>query len=76
MITNKTVCKIYFFTFLLWQLIEVVLITFVAIAFVFFVAIVFVFFVDKLSTTIIISSHSVTEVSVIPFKNILFSQMH
>ena len=67
MITNETVCKIYqSLTFLLWQLITVVLVT--------FVAIVFVVFVVTLSITIIISSHSVTEVSSILFKYSLFSQ--
>ena len=67
MIANKTVCKISL-TFLLCQFIEAVLVT--------FVAIVFVFFVDKLSMTIIISSHSVTAVSAIFFKYFLFPQIY
>ena len=62
--------------FLRRQLIDTVLVIFVAIVFVFFVAIVFVFFVDKITIAIIISSHSITEVSAIFFKNFLFSQIH
>ena len=54
MITNKTVCKIsQSLTFLPCQYFEAVHVT--------FVAIVFVFFVDKLSITITISSHSVSQ---------------
>ena len=54
--------------FLLYQYIEALLVT--------IVATVFVIFVDKISITIIISSHSVTEVSATPFKYLLFSQIH
>ena len=69
MIANKTACKIYqSLTFLLRQVIEAVLVT--------FVVIVFVFFIDKLFITIIISSHFVNEVSATPFKYFLFSQIH
>ena len=51
MIANKTACKMQqFFTSLLWQSIEAVFVT--------SVAIVFVFFVDKLSVTITILSPS------------------
>ena len=54
MITNKTVCKIKYFTVLLRQFIEAVPVT--------FVAIVFVNFVDTISITVKISSHLITEV--------------
>ena len=55
-------------TFLLWLFIEAVLVTFFAIA--------FVFFVDTISMTVIILSHSITEVSALPFKYLLFSQIY
>ena len=65
MIANKTVCKIKQpLIFLLLQYIDT------------FVAIVSVFFVDTISVTDIISSHSITEVSAIIFKYLLFSQIH
>ena len=41
-----------------------------------FVAIIFVIFVDTISITVIISSHMITEVSSILFKDLLFSQIH
>ena len=41
-----------------------------------FVAIVFVIFVDTISITVIISSHSITEVSGILFNYLPFSQIH
>ena len=69
MIDNKTVWKInQSLAFLLWKFIEAVLVT--------FVAVVFGFFVDILSIAIIISAHSVTEVSAIFFKYLLFSQIY
>ena len=69
MITNETICKIkQSLTFLLCEFIETVLVTFTAIVFVFFVAVV--------SIKIIISSHSVPEVSVILFKYFLFSKIY
>ena len=52
------------------------IVTFVDIVFVIFVAIVFFTFVDKLSITIIISSHTVTDSSEILFKYLLLSQIH
>ena len=65
MVTNKNVFKIYqSISVLLWQFIEVVLVT--------FVAIVFVFFVDTMPITGIISSHSITELSAILFKYLLY----
>ena len=68
MITNKTVCKIYqsilYLTFLLLQFIDA------------FLAIVSVIFVDTISITDILSSHAITEVSVILFKYLLFAQIH
>ena len=56
------------YLFLLWQFTEAVLVT--------FVDMVFVIFVDRISITYIISSHSITEVSPILFKYLLFSQIH
>ena len=53
---------------LLWKFIEAVLVTFLGIA--------FVIFADRLSITIIISSHSATGVSSILFIYFLFSQIH
>ena len=44
--------------------------------FVTFPATVFVIFVDKMSIADIISSNSITEVSAILFKYLLFSQIH
>ena len=41
-----------------------------------FIAIVFVIFVDAISIAVIISSHSINEVSVMLFRYLLFSQMH
>ena len=41
-----------------------------------FIAIVFVIFVDTISIAVIISSHSINEVSVILFRYLLFPQMH
>ena len=65
MINKKTPCKILqSLTFLLWQFIETVLVT--------FLAIIFVVFVDIVSITVIISSYSITEVSAILFKYLLF----
>ena len=55
-------------TLLLLQFIKAALVT--------FVAIVFAFLVDALSINIIITSHSVTEVSAILFKYLLFSETH
>ena len=52
--------------FLLWEFIEEVLVT--------FVAIVFFFFVDTISATNTVSSYSVAEVLAILFKYLLFSQ--
>ena len=52
--------------FLLWEFIEEVLVT--------FVAIVFFFFVDTISATNTVSSHSVAEVLAILFKYLPFSQ--
>ena len=68
MITNKNVCKIYqsilYLTFSLLQFIDA------------FVAIGSVIFVDTVSITDIISSHAITEVSVILFKFLLSAQIH
>ena len=65
MINKKTPCKILqSLTFLLWQFIETVLVT--------FLAIISVVFVDIVSITVIISSYSITEVSAILFKYLLF----
>ena len=59
--TNKTIYKIQqYLAFLTWQFIEGALLT--------LGLIVLVFFVDTKSVTIIISSHSVIEVSAISFK--------
>ena len=55
---------INFIFYFLWQVIDT------------FVAIVFVSFVDTVSITDIISSHAITEVSAILFKDFLFSQTH
>ena len=52
---------------LLWEFIEAVLVT--------FVAIVFFFFVDTISTTNTVSSHSVAEVLAIMFKYYSHKQM-
>ena len=69
MINNKTLCKIeQSLTFLLWQFIEAVLIK--------FVAIVSLFFAYAISVKVKILPHSLTEVSAIPFKYLLFSQIH
>ena len=53
---------------LLWEFIEAVLVT--------FVAIVFFFFVDTISTTNTVSSHSVAEVLAIMFKYYSHKQMY
>ena len=49
---------------------------FIKTVFMTFVSIVFVTFFDMLSVTFIISSHTVTELSTIPFKYLLFWQIH
>ena len=71
-ITNKTVCKIFYFSLLLLyydSLLKQYLFT--------FGAIVLVFSVNTISIiTITISSHLVTEVSATLFKYLLFSQIH
>ena len=70
-ITNKTVCKIFYFSLLLFyydSLLKQYSFT--------FVAIVLVFSVNTISITIAISSHLVTEVSATLFKCLLFSQIH
>ena len=69
MIGNKTEYQIQqSLTSLLWQFVEEVCLT--------FVAIVFAIFVDTISKTDIISSHVITEVSAILFKYLLFSKTH
>ena len=67
MITSKIVYKISF-TFLLWQFIKELVVT--------FVVIVFVFFVYKFFITITSLSHLATEVAATLFKYFLFSQIH
>ena len=67
MITSKIVYKISF-TFLLWQFIKELVVT--------FVVIVFVFFGYKFFITITSLSHLATEVAATLFKYFLFSQIH
>ena len=68
MIAKKTMYKTYqSLTFLLWQFVEEVFLT--------FVAIVFVIYVVTISITDIISSHVITEISAILFRYLPFSQI-
>ena len=77
MIANKTVCEIkQSLTFLLPQLIEAVLIKFVAIVFIILSYNTVQYVYHTIFIKFIISPHSINEVSAILFKNLLLSQIH